>query len=223
MKQFTLYDIVGVLAPGTVIVVGIGMLYPEVAGALVHNNLSGGELGLVVLLAYVAGNIVAGLSNILEWPYWALFGGPHTVRAQRDDGKVLGGGEYERLQEKLHETGILDNARAIADLSAKEWWGTTRQIHAFLEGRKLTNRVEVFNAQFGMNRGIATAFLIILATTVARFGTRPWRIELLLAACAVVSLYQMHKFSPHYAQNLFRAFLTGPEKAVGALSPEAGE
>jgi hypothetical protein len=223
MKQFSLYDVVGVLAPGTVIVVGAGLLYPQVAGTLIHGNLSGGELGLVILLAYIVGNIVAGVSNMLEWPYWAFFGGPHTVRAQKSDGKILSASEYKRLQAKLHETGMLDNSKAIGNLSAKEWWDTTRQIHAFLAGRKLTNRVELFNAQFGMNRGIATAFLIILATTIVRFGTRPWKVELLLAASAAVSLYQMHKFSRHYAQNLFRAFLTAPEKAPNAVAPEVGE
>jgi hypothetical protein len=212
MKQFSLYDIVGVLAPGTVIVVGFSVLYPRLSGPLMNSNLSGGELGLLVLLSYVVGNIVAGLSNILERPYWALTGGIHTARAQNNDGKVLTANEFERLQTKLRETGIVKDTETIRELDAKRWWAITRQINAFLDGRKLADRVQLFNAQFGMNRGIATAFLIILTMTIVRLGIQAWKVELLLAGSSAVSVYRMHTFSLHYAQTLFRMFLTAPEK-----------
>jgi len=214
MRQFSLYDIVGVLAPGTIVVVGLAVLYPSIGGVLVHSHLSGGELGLVVLLSYVVGNIVAGLSSLLERPYWALRGGIHTVRAQENNGKILSVEEFECLQTKLRTARILNGAETIGDIEADRWWGITRQVHAFLEGRKLTDRVQLFNAQFGMNRGIAMALLIILTMTIARFGIQPWKAELLLAGCSAVSIYRMHTFSLHYAQTLFRTFLTAPEKTT---------
>jgi hypothetical protein len=212
MKQFSLYDIVGVLAPGTVIVVGISIIFPSTSGPLIPNDLSGGELGLVVLLSYVVGNIVAGLSNIFERPYWALTGGIHTARARKNDGIIITVSEFEQLQRKLQAVGILNEGEVIQRLEADKWWAITRQIDAFLDSRKLTERLQLFNAQFGMNRGIAMAFLIILAMTLMTFGIRQWKIELLLAGCTAVSIYRMHTFSLHYAQKLFRTFLTAPEK-----------
>jgi hypothetical protein len=218
MKQFSLYDIVGVLAPGAIVVVGISILDPSIGGFLIHNDLTGGELGLVVLLSYVVGNVVAGLSNIIERPYWALIGGIHTARAQKNDGKIISFDEFEQLQRKLKAVGIMNEGEAIQQLEGERWWGVTRQIDSFLEGRKLTERVQLFNAQFGMNRGVAVAFLIILAMTIMNFGTRQWKIELLLAVCSAVSIYRMHTFSLHYAQRLFRTFLTAPEKAQMSVS-----
>ena len=64
MKQFSLYDIVGVLTPGAVVVVGALALHPSLSGLLTAKGLSTGEFGLVVLLSYVIGNIIAGLSNM---------------------------------------------------------------------------------------------------------------------------------------------------------------
>ena len=90
---------------------------------------------------------------------------------------------------------MLKPTQTIESLSSSEWWGVTREMHAYLDSRKLTNRIEIFNAQFGMNRGIATAFFAILVASLWRLGLHSWNYEILLAACAVVSLYRMHKFS----------------------------
>ena len=69
MKNFSLYDILGVLAPGSIMVVGIVALFPGVLGLVSHGEFTGGELGLVVLLSYAVGNLVAALGNLLEPPY----------------------------------------------------------------------------------------------------------------------------------------------------------
>jgi hypothetical protein len=210
MKQFSLYDVLGVLAPGAVVVIGALALHPSLTGLLTDKGLSTGEFGLVVLLSYVVGNIVAGLANLLERPYLALKGGRHTKWAQKPSQNIITAEEFDRLESKLHKVGILKQNQTIESLSSDEWWGITREIHAFLDSRKLTNRIEIFNAQFGMNRGIATAFIVILAASLWHLGLHAWRYEILLAACAIISVYRMQKFSAYYAQTLFRTFLVAP-------------
>ena len=56
MKEVTLYDILGVLAPGVVFTVGILTIYPDVAPIVTRKEFTIGNFGLVVLISYVAGN-----------------------------------------------------------------------------------------------------------------------------------------------------------------------
>jgi hypothetical protein len=111
MKQFSLYDVVGVLAPGAIVVVGALVLDPSLSSLVAAKGLSTGEFGLVVLLSYVVGNIVAGLGNMLERPYLAVTGGRHTRRAQKCSEKIINAGEFHRLEAKLRTVKILKPCR----------------------------------------------------------------------------------------------------------------
>lgn len=212
MKHVSLYDILGVLAPGTVLIVGVITLYPETAAVLLREDFSAGDLGLIVLVSYVAGNLVAALGNFLEWPYWKIFGPRHTERTQRNDDSVLSRRQFVAVEEKLRETGMLRADETIDALSPGDWFRLTRQIHSYVDARKMTERVEVFNAQFGMNRGIAAGFIALIVMLLVEHGLKPWRLELLLAGCALLAFYRMHRFSRHYAQTLFRQFLVVPKE-----------
>jgi len=101
VKEFNLYDILGVLAPGAVVTVGVMIIFPETIPVLTKENLSAGELGFVVLISYVIGSLVAALGNFLEGWYWRFRGGWPTDRAHQSHGKILEARELECLQEKL--------------------------------------------------------------------------------------------------------------------------
>ena len=158
MKNFGLYDILGVLAPGSIMVVGIVALFPEALGLVKHDEFTAGEFGLVVLLSYAAGNLVAGLGNLLQIPYrWIKVHSP-SANFRKDGRDLLSKRQLNRMQTKLRIAGMLDPAEELASVSEEDWQTLSREVYAFLGARKMTARIDTFNAEYGMNRGVALRF-----------------------------------------------------------------
>lgn len=210
MKPFNLYDILGVLAPGAVVTVGVMALFPEAAAILNNKDISLGDLGLVVLVSYVTGNLVAALGDILEGPYFAVFGGLPTQRVKKNGGSVIPKREFTSVETKLREVGLLNGEEAIAKLTGGEWHAVTRQMHTYLDARGRTGRIEMFNAQYGMNRGIAAGFCALIVLLLVQQGWAHWQLMLILFGCVVLAVIRMHRFGVYYAKELFRQFLTAP-------------
>lgn len=216
MKQFSLYDILGVLAPGMVLTMGIIALYPDTIKVIPNKEFSLGDLGIVVLVSYVAGNLVAALGNLLEIPYWRFFGGQHTDLARRNNAQVIPVRQMVAVEVRLRGAGILKAEENTAGLTYGEWRGITRQIYAYVGARKMTQRIDTFNAQYGMNRGIAAGFLALIAMTILHSRFVLWKVQLILLICTALATYRMHRFSRYYAAELFRQFLVSPEAAPTA-------
>jgi hypothetical protein len=218
MKQLSLYDILGVLAPGTVFTIGIMALYPDTVKAIPNKEFSVGDFGVVVLISYVMGNLVAALGNLLEIPYWRITGGQHSDLARRDGAGVISQLQLAAVERRLRGAKFLNPDERISGLSVVEWRGITRQIYAYIAAHKLTTRVDAFNAQYGMNRGIAAGFLSLAAMTIVHSGFSLWRVQLILLICTALATYRMQRFSRHYAAELFRQFIISPEAAPAAES-----
>ena len=58
-----------VVAPGAVAVYGLARTYPELGLFLRDEKISFGELGLLLILAYVAGRLLQSLGNLIEWAF----------------------------------------------------------------------------------------------------------------------------------------------------------
>jgi hypothetical protein len=210
MKEITLYDVLGVLAPGTVITLGLVTLYPELATIITRKEFTIGDFGLIVLVSYVAGNLVAAVGHFIEMPLWKIRGGSPTDRARKNSSGILSKREQDALQDKLRQLKMIGDDEAIAKLKSNDWWSVARRIYTYVEARGMTRRIDLFNAQYGMNRGIAAGFFVLLLIMLFRSGISSWRTEGVLAACAGLSLYRMNRFSRYYATELFRQFLIAP-------------
>jgi|ERR1041384_1037539 hypothetical protein len=213
MKQFSLYDILGVIAPGVVLTLGVIAAYPDTLKIIPNRDFSLGDFGVVVLVSYVIGNLVAALGNFLETPYWKLFGGQPTDAVRENTGKVIATRQFQAVESKLKSTGMLTQNESILSLSAADWRALTRQIRAYLDARNMTRRIEIFNAQYGMNRGIAAGFIALAVIMTILSGVQLWRTQAVLLTCAALAAYRMHRFSWHYAAELFRQFLVAPQHA----------
>ena len=218
MKEVTLYEILGVLAPGVVLTVGILTIYPEVAPIITREEFTIGNFGLIVLMSYITGNLVAAFGNWLERLWWKLGAGSPTERARKRDAGILTRREQDAVQEKLVQIRILTAGESINDLAQADWWGVTRRIYTDIERCGVTRRIDVFNAQYGMNRGIAAAIIILIGIVQVRFGFGFWKLQLVLIAGTMLALYRMGRFSRYYATELFRQFLVNSEP--GPLTTE---
>ena len=64
------------------------------------------------------------------------------------------------------------------------------------------DRIDTFN--YGLNRGLASACLVLLVVALARAD---WRISVGLLLAAVIYGYRAYRFGVHYARELYVQFL----------------
>ncbi|MBL8809844.1 MAG: hypothetical protein JNM43_06665, partial [Planctomycetaceae bacterium] len=101
----------------------------------------------------------------------------------------------------------------------KAWYGITRQIYAAVSAAGRAGRVDTFNGNYGLNRGLA-ASLLTIAILVLFTGRSNWPYSVGLLLGAIAALYRMHRFARHYARELFVQFLQlpmppdGPQKKL---------
>lgn len=224
MKPFNLYDILGVLAPGGVVVVGLTVLFPQCSTVLASRDISLGGFGVIVLSSYIVGNLIASVGNLLELVLFKIAGGSATAKIRTGVSGCLSKSERQELEEKLKALRMLNAEEKIETTTAECWNGITRQMHSFLDGRSRTGRVEMFNAQYGMNRGIAAGLLVLLLLVLFSLGwVDGWRIALILAVCAALSIFRMLRFSRYYAGELVRQFLHAPDQQSKTEKSQAEE
>lgn len=220
MKQFDYYEFAGVLAPGATLLFGLCILFPALASHLQGKEFTAGDFGVFVLLAYVAGQLIQALGNAIEWVWWKAWGGWPTEWPRTGKGHLLSKPQTEQLGSAIrHMLGVSD-ASDVLEIPRKDWMAVTRQIDAAVQAAGCSKRVETFNGNYGLNRGLAASLVTLTVLTLATQGLAAWRPALLLAVGCGIALYRMHRFARHYGRELLVQFLnlrqsTGGGKDVG--------
>jgi len=214
MKTFDFYEFAGVLAPGAVTLFGVSLICPNLNVALHSKEFTIGDLGLFVILAYVAGHLTQAIGNIVvEQLWWKVCGGMPTDWVRSGKGKLLPEIQVKALEEQIPAKLGLSQPVQLEKMADKEWFGVTRQIYAAVAAQSRAGRVDIFNGNYGLNRGIAAALLIL--SVLALFNSLcSWKTVFLLLVGASIAVYRMDRFGKHYARELFIQFLQmpGPEK-----------
>ncbi|MDA9411812.1 hypothetical protein [Bradyrhizobium sp. CCBAU 45384] len=203
MNKPTFYEQVGIIIPGSVLVFGLVLFYPDLRILTTKDAFSVGELGLFVLIAYAAGHLVAAIANALESLFWGALGGMPSNWVVRDPPSLLSTEQVENLRGKVG-TRLNITIAKMAGFDRKKWWPISRQIYADVGKNGKTERIDTFNGNYGLNRGLASACLVL---TVVALAHAYWLIAagLFLAAC--IYGYRAYRFGVHYARELYLQFL----------------
>lgn len=208
MKTFDFYEFAGILTPGVVVLFSLSLAYPEATPFLSGHDISVGDLGLFVVLAYVAGHLVQGVGNLLESYFWKPFGGmPTNWLVQQRVCGYLNAQQLEALPKKIEQLLGFQLGKALSDLTDAEWIPTVRSIHASVQSAGRSGRVDVFNGNYGMLRGVGSAFLLAAVLCALSTLAQKWTLTFLMVGCAAVAFVRMHRFGKHYARELFIQFL----------------
>ena len=65
--KFDPYEYNGIILPGSVVVLAVALLFPEVKELLGKEGISLGGLGVFVVASFIVGHIVQALGNTIEW------------------------------------------------------------------------------------------------------------------------------------------------------------
>lgn len=218
MKKFDSYEFTGILAPGAVVVYGLGRIYPEVGILVRDEKISFGELGLLLILAYVAGHLVQSFGNLIELIWWKCAGGVPTDWIRKPKQSLIASMQREVLPTRIRDLLRIECPNDLNSVSSGDWKPVTRQIYAAVRKTGRADRVDIFNGNYGMFRGIAASLLVVLVAALNDAKTDRWTLYGALVVMALLALIRMHRFGVHYARELYVQFVaiepgeTGPPK-----------
>lgn len=198
---FDFYEYAGVIIPGAALTLGLLLFFPEGRALFTKDGVTFGEFGLFVVVAYAAGQLVQGIGNLVEWLWWRPWGGMPSKRVLA--GHYLTPEQRKRLIEALKKDPKVNRDLETADKA--EYSGIVREVYAIVSTAGKTARVDTFNGNYGLLRGLAAAFLaLIIVAIVVSEGLYVIAVLVILLLLAV---QRMHRFAVHYATELFTQYL----------------
>lgn len=208
-KEFSFYEFTGVVVPGATLLLSLALTVQPLKDFLSSEKFGAGQLGLFLIASYIIGHLVQGVGNILEKALWAFRGMPSTW-IRRDKPPYLSDGQTKRLRDVMTQL-LGHEVPPLQDLDIRACGGLVGQLYAKLEKEGRTARIEVFNGNYGLFRGIASALLVAVAGTALKHGL--WTSSTaIMSAVFILALIRMHRFGVHYASELYKQALNLAEQ-----------
>jgi hypothetical protein len=202
MKQFDYYEFTAILVPGAAFLIGLGVIFPDAFGAKYLQGVSLGDLGIFTIAAYVFGHIVQAFGNFYETLLWFACKDRPTDWILKDQNTLLSREQTKKVKEK-----ISTELGEVIHGTTKTLMPLTRQVYTRLKAKQLTARVDIFNANYGLNRALASSFFA--ATILATLALSPhhWTIAGVFLFLAALLTYRMYDFGRCYARELYLEFI----------------
>lgn len=226
MRKFDFYEFAGILTPGATVIVGISVIFPSIGAFLKGAEFSVGDLGIFVLIAYVGGHLVQAVGNLIEYLWWKSRGGWPTDWPRSGKHFLISDEQIDGLNGRLSSLLGSDTTKRLKEMSHMAWFATTRQMYAAVQQAQHANRIDTFNGNYGLCRGIAAAFSALAILALVSHPVAWWKPILLLLVGAAVALYRMHRFGRYYAREIFVQYLqltTSPHATKAAVRKTSTE
>jgi hypothetical protein len=207
-KTLSFHEQTGILIPGAALVFALLFFFPEFRQLFFSDGVSIGGLGLFLLISYAAGHLAAALGNVLEAILWPLAGGRPSSWVVKENCALLAPEQISSLEALIKQRLRLE-IPPLRGMNAKQWLPISRQIHADVMSNGKSGRIEGFNGNYGLNRGLAAALLALVLIGVA-FSDTDWRVTISLLPIALIYMYRMYRFGVSYASELYAQFLLLP-------------
>ena len=218
-RNFSFYEHSGILVPGAALVFGLLFFFPEFRALFFSDGVSVGGLGLFVLISYAAGHLAAALGNLIEVCIWGVAGGRPLTWIVKPGNSLLAAEQLASLEALIKQRLRLDIAE-IQGMTSRQLLPIARQIYADVMAHGKSAKLDSFNGNYSLNRGLAAALLALVLLSLA-FSEVDWRVVLGLLPVAVVYTYRMYRFSVSYAAELYSQFLLLPPQPPIAKRPPA--
>lgn len=204
-RTFDFYEYAAFIIPGAVLTLGVMVLFPE-ARALFskEGGVTFGDLGIFVITAYAVGQLIQGIGNFIESVVYWPFGGKASERALA--GKFLSPEQYKRVMEALKADAKI--ARDISMCSAVEYPAIVGMMYGRVLASGKVARLDAFNGSYGLMRGLAATFAVLLVLAVVL--AKDWVVIGVLAFVASLALQRMNRYNSNYTKELFTQYLLLP-------------
>ncbi len=215
-RVLSAYEYGAVIGPGALFLYGVMLLAPPASPLLNPSGLTVGDLGVFLILAFVAGQILQSAGNLLETAVWRISGGWPTERLLLGRALSGGSGRDSRILNEVQIDGLRASLSKVLrydvtfDARSTPWDLIYRAMYAEISNTQRTSRIDSFNRSYGMLRGITVALaalgLIVIVVALPAKTSGFWMGGMLLALSVVTGI-RMVRFGENYAMELVTEFL----------------
>jgi hypothetical protein len=123
---------------------GTVIVSPSAWSIIKERAFSAGDLGLFLVIAYVAGHLTQAVGNVLESLWWRAWGGWPTDWVRSGKHAYLAGSQVIELRRRIQQLLALPEISSLPQVGNAEWFGISRQIYSLLSKTNQTSRVDTF-------------------------------------------------------------------------------
>jgi hypothetical protein len=193
-KEISFYEFVGIIVPSITFLYFIQFIFEYVYQNQIVDFGTLGETIVFLVICYGFGHLLQALGNFFEFFLWFVYGGMPTkwLNNKNRFGNTLFDNPLNKqiLDKVLHEFGD-----GISD------YGRLTYNTIFL--RDKTFRIDIFNGNYSLFRGLSVSFLLISIVCWHFFN---WEIGLISLIPFLLSVMRMIQFAKYYATEIFRTF-----------------
>lgn len=209
---FDQYEYIALIVPGTVVLLWAAVAWRRTAFLAGLKDVSIGGLGVLVVLAFIAGLGAAFVGGSIEK------GIQHTIGNATD--RIVQGREepfdpqgVALINDRMKKLLGRKDGLPQPGMSNAQSFALGRQMYAAVAAAGHAQRLDLFNRRYGLAFGLMGAFVICAALTWAGAGVarklRPAACAAFVAAAALM-FFQMQSFGWSYALELFVQFMKLP-------------
>ena len=200
-KEFSFYEFVGILVPSVTLLFFTNTIMQFALRVPLFDFSKLGDSVVFIIISYGVGHILHSLGNLLETVLWKLFNGIPTqwLTKKPNFGQTLfDESETEKIKAKVF--------LKFGEVKEKDYG---KLVYTWLFNKNLTARVDIFNGNYSLFRGLSTCFLILTALAAQFTG---WQVATIPLSLAFLSFFRMIQFGKYYAREVYRVFLTYEDK-----------
>lgn len=193
-KEFSFYEFVGIIVPSAIFLYSSQLIIEFVYQKQIVDFGKIGETAIFVIVCYGFGHIMQSIGNILESILWFIYGGIPTkwlTKKNRFGNTLFDNPLNQTILEKVKQKfgdGITDYGRLT---------------YNFIFLKEKTGRVDIFNGNYSLFRGLAIASLLITVMCCCFFN---WQVTTIAIVPFILSVMRMIRFAKYYATETFRTF-----------------
>jgi hypothetical protein len=204
-STFDQYEYVAVITPGATFLLGLSIEWPQYLGIVANKDVSVGDLGLFLIVAYIAGQALQSAGEIIDRVFWFWFDGQPTDWVRHANSWLISAEQRTALQARVR-TMLGNNDFDLGTVEKNAWRGITRQIYAKVYQAERAARINAFNRTYGLMRGFVVTLLALAIIFLAVDPGRRW-LALAAAVLALLALLRFYLFGKDYARELFVQYL----------------
>jgi hypothetical protein len=193
-KEFSFYEFVGIFVPAVILLYCGQLIYEHIHQKQIVDFSKIGETVIFAVVCYGIGHIIQALGNIFESFLWFIYGGKPTKWLSNKN--RFGNFLFDDVQNQK----IFDKVKQKYGDGIKDYG---RLVYNFNFQKEKTARIDIFNGNYSLFRGLTISFLILSIICGYYFD---WEMTLVSTVPFVLSLMRMIRFAKYYATETFRTF-----------------
>lgn len=217
--RFSLYDFIAVLIPGLLFIWATSS-FSDLVGITMNVSLTGGlaETSVLIALAYVTGLLLQGISQgITEKVLTKIWSGFPSARwLLQEDNKLSKSYKEKIFQLVQKKFNIAVESGGSRDERMKKNQEIFYLCYNAVDKAKMSERPQLFNAQYGLFRCLLTSFCLLLLLGIVIFiasksGASGKAFALLSFSFvgAIISYFRAKKRGEDFAKSIYDLFIVG--------------